>query len=107
MLSDMQVQQQRLNDRIVNLEEKSRALDEDFGNQTWTTFDEVAFVPFQYKLIKFEMMTPPQIDWMNRYNQEIRLHIGDRLYTKNRQAYDWMIENNKPVSGRGVYFANE
>ncbi|XP_077977118.1 xaa-Pro aminopeptidase 1-like [Glandiceps talaboti] len=79
---------------------------ENFGNQTWTTFDEVAFVPFQYKLIKFEMMTPPQIDWMNRYNQEIRFHIGDRLYTKNRQAYDWMIENTKPVYGRGVCGAN-
>ncbi|XP_070568256.1 xaa-Pro aminopeptidase 1-like [Ptychodera flava] len=76
--------------------------DNNYGNQTWMTFKEVAYVPFQYSLINFKMLSPEHIDWMNRYNQAIREAVGSRLFSKNKQAYDWMIKNTKRIYTRGA-----
>ncbi|XP_077864333.1 xaa-Pro aminopeptidase 1-like, partial [Saccoglossus kowalevskii] len=73
-----------------------------YGNQTWMTFLPVSYVPFQNKLIMWEIMSPEHIDWLNVYNQDLRFAIGDRLYKRNQLAYHWMINNTMPIYRDGV-----
>ncbi|XP_078001420.1 xaa-Pro aminopeptidase 1-like isoform X2 [Glandiceps talaboti] len=68
-----------------------------FGGDTYFTFDEVAFVPFDPKLIKYELFEAPQLKWLNEYHQKVRDIVGPRLQEKNKDAYDWMIRQTEPV----------
>ncbi|XP_070568028.1 xaa-Pro aminopeptidase 1-like [Ptychodera flava] len=68
-----------------------------FGDMKYYTFEPVAFVPFEPKLIKYEMMSLDQLNWLNEYHQKIREKIGPRLRQKNQDAYDWMIRQTEAV----------
>ena len=41
-------------------------------------FEPVTLVPFEPKLIKFELMSPEQIEWYNNYNKVITEQVGMR-----------------------------
>ncbi|XP_070568029.1 xaa-Pro aminopeptidase 1-like [Ptychodera flava] len=68
-----------------------------FGGMKYYTFEEVAFVPFEPKLIKYEMLSLDQLNWLNDYHQEVRDKVGPRLKEKNEDAYDWMMRQTEPV----------
>ncbi|XP_070568027.1 xaa-Pro aminopeptidase 1-like isoform X2 [Ptychodera flava] len=89
------------NEYGVRLETVFMVIDADtphnFGDLKYFTFEEVAFVPFEPKLIKYEMMSLDQLNWLNDYHQKVREKVGPRLSQKNQDAYDWMIRQTEPV----------
>ena len=48
----------------------------EYGN--FIKFEPVTLVPFEPKLIRFEKLTPEQIDWYNRYNELVIDQVGSR-----------------------------
>uniref|UniRef100_A0ABM0MBB0 Xaa-Pro aminopeptidase 1-like n=1 Tax=Saccoglossus kowalevskii TaxID=10224 RepID=A0ABM0MBB0_SACKO len=84
------------NDYGVRLETIIRVVKADtpnnFGGQDYYTFRAVTLVPFDPKLIKYSLMSPRQIDWLNRYNARIRTEIGPLVQAENVEAYDWLIK---------------
>ncbi|XP_070568022.1 xaa-Pro aminopeptidase 1-like isoform X1 [Ptychodera flava] len=68
-----------------------------FGDLKYFTFEEVAFVPFEPKLIMYEIMSPEELNWLNDYHQKVREKVGPRLKEKNEDAYDWMIRQTEAV----------
>ena len=56
---------------------------EDYG--TLLGFRPVCLVPFEPKLIKYELLNNEQIDWLNRYNRMIRERVGPLLKRQRRQ----------------------
>uniref|UniRef100_A0ABM0MQN4 Xaa-Pro aminopeptidase 1-like n=1 Tax=Saccoglossus kowalevskii TaxID=10224 RepID=A0ABM0MQN4_SACKO len=68
-----------------------------FGDATFFTFEEVSFVPFDPKLIKYELMSERQIEWLNDYNIKIREKVGPRIKDVNPEAYEWMLGQTEQV----------
>ncbi|XP_070568030.1 xaa-Pro aminopeptidase 1-like [Ptychodera flava] len=88
------------NDFGVRLETVFMVVEADTPNNfggRYFTFDEVALVPFEPKLILYELMSKEQLDWLNEYHQKIRERVGPRLRQKNQDAYDWMIRQTESV----------
>jgi Xaa-Pro aminopeptidase len=56
---------------------------DDYG--TLLGFEPVCLVPFEPKLIKYELMNDEQIDWLNRYNRLIREKVGSELKRQGRK----------------------
>jgi len=67
-------------------------------------FEPVTLVPFEPKLIKFELMSPEQIEWYNNYNKVITEQVGMRLLEAGKQeAFDWIEARTKFVSPAESY----
>ena len=49
---------------------------EEYGK--FVKFEPVTLVPFEPKLINFEMMSPEQIEWYNNYNKLTIEKVGSR-----------------------------
>ena len=49
----------------------------DYGN--FLGFELVCLVPFEPKLIDYSLLTEPQIEWLNNYNDLIQQKIGPML----------------------------
>jgi len=75
---------------------------EEYGK--FVKFEPVTLVPFEPKLIKFEMMSPEQIEWYNNYNKLIMEQVGIRLLEAGkRRALDWVEARTKFVNPRESY----
>jgi len=84
--------------RVVDFESAEEA----YGK--FIKFEPVTLVPFEPKLINFEMMSPEQIEWYNKYNQIIMTEVGTRLMESGKQrAYDWVEKRTKFVSPTESY----
>merc|ERR1711915_802566 len=67
-------------------------------------FEPVTLVPFEPKLINFEIMSPEQIEWLNNYNKLVLDQVGSRLLEANKtRAYDWVKERTSYVNPRESY----
>ncbi|KAF6027275.1 XPNPEP2 [Bugula neritina] len=61
-------------------------------------FEAIAFVPFEKKLIKLELLSESQRKWLNTYHRECREKTGVYLKNKGMQAeYDWLYSRTEPV----------
>jgi len=89
------------NEYGIRLETILRAVSKDdtkttFGN--FLRFEVVTLVPFEPKLIDFGMMSPPQIEWLNGYNEHIRKSVSSVLKNKGRdRAYQWTMSRTEYV----------
>ncbi len=52
-------------------------------------FEAVTLVPFEPKLIDFSLMSVPQIEWYNTYNQAILNQVRPKLHGDSR-ALAWL-----------------
>lgn len=59
-------------------------------------FEPVCLVPFEPKLINYEMLNEAQTYWLNRYNRKIREKIGP-LLEDNSEAHQWMWVRTEPI----------
>lgn len=67
-------------------------------------FEPVTLVPFEPKLIKFELLSPEQIEWYNNYNKVVMEQVGMRLLEAGKQeAFDWVDARTKFVSPKESY----
>eukprot|EP00094_Tigriopus_californicus_P008031 TCALIF_07731-PA protein Name:"Similar to AMPP Probable Xaa-Pro aminopeptidase P (Tuber melanosporum (strain Mel28))" AED:0.31 eAED:0.31 QI:0/0.83/0.71/1/1/1/7/0/582 len=59
-------------------------------------FEPVCLVPFEPKLIIYDMLNEAQTYWLNRYNRLIREKIGP-LLEDNSKAYHWMWDRTELI----------
>ena len=50
-------------------------------------FEPVCFVPFEPKLIDFDLLSNAQIDWLNNYNNKIREKVGPELLKQGKKKW--------------------
>ncbi|KAM7338472.1 xaa-Pro aminopeptidase 2 [Alexandromys fortis] len=66
---------------------------------TYLTFEVVSFVPYDRNLIDVSLLSPEQLQYLNRYYQTIREKVGPEL--QRRQLLEelaWLEEHTKPLS---------
>ncbi|XP_063045412.1 xaa-Pro aminopeptidase 2 [Engraulis encrasicolus] len=67
-----------------------------YGNN-FLTFDIVSLVPYDNKLINTSLLSPQQLDWLNRYYQMVRDIMGPELKTQgHHELHDWMMKHTEP-----------
>ncbi|XP_035686168.1 xaa-Pro aminopeptidase 1-like isoform X2 [Branchiostoma floridae] len=67
-----------------------------FNGRTYLTFEPVTLVPFQEKMIKFDMMNENQLTWLNDYHRKVRETIGPELQRQGKNdVYDWLMKNTQ------------
>ena len=60
-----------------------------FGN--FIGFEPATLVPFEPHLIDFSLMNPRQIEWFNKYNNQIKAQIKPFFEAKqNNQVLEWL-----------------
>lgn len=65
----------------------------------YLTFEVVSFVPYDRNLIDVSLLSPEQLQYLNRYYQTIREKVGPEL--QRRQLLEelaWLEEHTKPLS---------
>ncbi|XP_054753259.2 xaa-Pro aminopeptidase 1-like [Lytechinus pictus] len=55
-------------------------------------FEVISFVPFEPRLINFEMFTRKQLEWYNNYNTQIREQLDGKL---SGNAREWMLSKTR------------
>ena len=78
-------------------------LDQNHGpintRKKFLTFDPVTLVPYEKRLINYDLLQLSHKKWLNRYNSKIRLVVGRELKSQNRSlAFDWMMEMTEPIT---------
>lgn len=62
-------------------------------------FEAVTLVPFEPKLIDFSRMTVKQLEWYNKYNEEINEKVASILKESgSKRAYEWVMARTQYVS---------
>ena len=59
-------------------------------------FETVTLVPFEPRLINFQMMTSAQIQWLNAYNKRIREKILP-LVNRDDLTRDWILSQTQEL----------
>lgn len=61
-------------------------------------FKPVCLVPFEPKLIDYDLLSDEQVDWLNRYNKLIRDKVGKELLKQGKNsAHKWMMIRTEPI----------
>lgn len=71
---------------------------------TYLTFELVSFVPYDRNLIDVSLLSPEQLQYLNRYYQTIRENIGPEL--QRRQLLEelaWLERHTEPLSARAPH----
>ncbi|XP_067122415.1 LOW QUALITY PROTEIN: uncharacterized protein [Centruroides vittatus] len=69
-----------------------------YDNKTFYTFEPVAFVPFEPHLIKYDLLSKSQVNWLNNYNLKIREIVGTELLKQNKiRAFNWMTSRTNLI----------
>lgn len=70
-----------------------------FNHVPYYGFEAIALVPFEPNLIKYELLTQHQLNWLNSYHKSCRDVIGDILSIQGKQrALSWLRSRTEPVS---------
>ena len=56
------------------------------GGKKFLGFEPVALLPFEPKLIDYNLLTQEHIDWLNQYNKMIRDKIGNELKMQKKDT---------------------
>ncbi len=63
-------------------------------NDAFLTFDTATLCPIDLKLIDKSLLTPEEIDYLNRYHKKVRETLTPLLNKKERQ---WLVKNTAPL----------
>ncbi|XP_062845628.1 xaa-Pro aminopeptidase 1 [Trichomycterus rosablanca] len=70
-----------------------------YRNRGSLTFEPLTLVPIQIKMIKTDLLTQKERDWLNDYHKQCRDTIGAELERQGRkEALDWLIRETQPIS---------
>ncbi|XP_071137959.1 xaa-Pro aminopeptidase ApepP-like [Mytilus edulis] len=62
-------------------------------------FETVTFIPYEPKLINYDIMSQSEVDWMNSYHKEVWDKVSPLLKKKNNNiALEWLYKRVQPVS---------
>ncbi|OBS79001.1 hypothetical protein A6R68_18611 [Neotoma lepida] len=83
----------RLEDVVLVVEAKTKY------PGTYLTFEVVSFVPYDRKLIDVSLLSPEQLQYLNRYYQTIRETVGPELQRRQLlEEFAWLEQHTKPLS---------
>ncbi|CAF1499323.1 unnamed protein product [Rotaria magnacalcarata] len=70
-----------------------------YYDEKWLTFEQLTMVPIQTKLIDRSLLTDHEIDYINKYHEQVRQHIGDEIKKQNLQEslLEWLEINTQPI----------
>eukprot|EP00057_Strongylocentrotus_purpuratus_P006973 XP_011661447.1 PREDICTED: xaa-Pro aminopeptidase 1 [Strongylocentrotus purpuratus] len=68
--------------------------------EEYLEFEVISFVPFEPRLIDFEMFTRKQLEWYNNYNERIREELDGKL---SGNAREWMLSRTRFQQYRWEY----
>ncbi|XP_005076904.1 xaa-Pro aminopeptidase 2 [Mesocricetus auratus] len=83
----------RLEDVVLVVEAKTKY------PGAYLTFEVVSFVPYDRNLIDVSLLSPEQLQYLNRYYQTIREKIGPELQRRQLlEEFEWLEQHTKPLS---------
>ncbi|KHG22947.1 putative Xaa-Pro aminopeptidase P [Gossypium arboreum] len=66
-----------------------------FSDKGYLSFEHITWAPYQIKLIDLSILTPEEIQWLNRYHLKCREILGPYLDTNEME---WLKKATEPVS---------
>nr|XP_022293537.1 xaa-Pro aminopeptidase 1-like isoform X1 [Crassostrea virginica] len=76
-----------------------------FPNTTFLGFETVTLVPYEPNLIKYELLSQAQMDWINKYHEKVMENIGTTEFqNRNPEAYRWLESRTRKIT-RTVNFS--
>ncbi|GAB1302749.1 Xaa-Pro aminopeptidase 2 [Apodemus speciosus] len=74
---------------------------------TYLTFELVSFVPYDRNLIDVRLLSPEQLQYLNRYYQTIREKIGPELQRRQLlEEFAWLERHTEPLSARAPHITS-
>ncbi|XP_028622836.1 xaa-Pro aminopeptidase 2 [Grammomys surdaster] len=74
---------------------------------TYLTFELVSFVPYDRNLIDVSLLSPEQLQYLNRYYQTIRETVGPELQRRQLlEEFAWMERHTEPLSARAPHITS-
>ncbi|XP_052027456.1 xaa-Pro aminopeptidase 2 [Apodemus sylvaticus] len=74
---------------------------------TYLTFELVSFVPYDRNLIDVKLLSPEQLQYLNRYYQTIREKIGPELQRRQLlEEFAWLERHTEPLSARAPHITS-
>ena len=69
-----------------------------FGDINYLGFDCVTMTPINTNLIRIDMLTDKEIDWINAYNMKVRLKLQNLMDTVVPESSSYLIDETKPIA---------
>ncbi|XP_048766480.2 xaa-Pro aminopeptidase 1-like isoform X2 [Ostrea edulis] len=69
-----------------------------FPNTTFLGFETVTMVPYEPNLIKYDLLSQSQVDWINTYHVQVMEKLGAELRANNPEAYNWLESRTRKIS---------
>lgn len=74
---------------------------------TYLTFELVSFVPYDRNLIDVSLLSPEQLQYLNRYYQTIRETVGPELQRRQLlEEFAWMERHTEPLSASAPHITS-
>ncbi|KAM9667832.1 xaa-Pro aminopeptidase 2 isoform 2-T2 [Dama dama] len=74
---------------------------------TYLTFEVVSLVPYDRNLIDVSLLSPEQLQYLNRYYQIIREKVGPELQRRQLQEeFSWLQRHTEPLTARAASTAS-
>ncbi|XP_008152124.2 xaa-Pro aminopeptidase 2 [Eptesicus fuscus] len=71
---------------------------------TYLTFEVVSLVPYDRNLIDVRLLSPEQLQYLNRYYQTIREKVGPELQQRQLlEEFEWLQQHTEPLSARAPH----
>ena len=80
--------------RIENLQYVTPAEDIEGGERPMLGFECLTFAPLARRLIKTDLLSPQERDWVDDYHQRVLAEIGPLL---DGEALDWLEQACQPL----------
>ncbi|KAF9212237.1 hypothetical protein BGZ59_007050 [Podila verticillata] len=75
---------------------QKKATKHQFGGKAFYGFEHITFVPIQTKLIERSLLSPSEVDWINRYHAECLEKVLP-LLVKDSPGYHWLKREAKSL----------
>ncbi|GJN09927.1 hypothetical protein PR202_ga27981 [Eleusine coracana subsp. coracana] len=73
---------------------KELSLANSFGGISYLGFEKLTFVPIQSKLIDPSLLSSSEIDWVNKYHEQVWEKVSPLV---SGDARDWLWKNTRPI----------
>ncbi|XP_014239468.1 xaa-Pro aminopeptidase ApepP-like isoform X2 [Cimex lectularius] len=86
--------------RLENLIVVEDAPVKDMDNsQKLFKFSPLTLVPYEPNLIDVSNMDKSQINWLNEYHEQVRLHVGTEMVKQGKSdLYQWLVKKTTPLA---------
>ncbi|ODN00352.1 Xaa-Pro aminopeptidase 1 [Orchesella cincta] len=85
--------------RLENIVRIVKATGKNPTGKNFLAIEDMTFLPYQHKLIKKELLTVSEIEYLNQYQEKCRRIVGEYLkrHYPGDKAYDWIYKESPPI----------